>query len=137
MPKLDIPPIIRNMLACEDIQTDPQDARKVSLVNLIHSIKSVEEPPYPLRYRELCVFVQLTECRGKGRVGLTISHADSGASAYDGPAHPWQANLPNAPLQLVGLPFRLTNIEFPEPGLYLIEFWYNDKVLGEQPLLLR
>ena len=27
-------------------------------------------------------------------------------------------------------------INFPEPGLYIIEFWYNDRGIARQPLLV-
>jgi hypothetical protein len=130
-------PVLRYLIACEDIQTDPGSPRQVTLVNLVSAIRSVEQPPFPLRYRELCVFVQLTECRGSGEVAIRIVHADSGRVAYPGPDHPWRAALPNDPLEVVGLRFRIRNIEFPEPGLYWIEFWYNGEKLAEQPLVLR
>jgi hypothetical protein len=133
----DIVPTLRNLIACEDIRIDPASPRKASLLNLLSTIRSLEEPPYPLLYRELCVFVQLTECRGAADVALTIANEDSGALAYPGPARPWRANLPNAPLEIVGLPFRIRNILFAEAGMYWIQFWYNDKVLGQQPLMLR
>jgi len=132
-----IPPICRFVIACEDIRTDSANHRKVSLLNLLSSIHSLDQPPFPLLYRELCVFVQLTECRGSADVALTIAHADTGAWAYAGPTQPWRAHLPTDPLQIIGLPFRIRNIRFPEPGLYMLQFWYNGTVISEQPLCLR
>jgi hypothetical protein len=70
-------------------------------------------------------------------VELRIMHADSGQFAYAGPDRPWRAALPNDPLEVVGLPFRIRNIEFPEPGLYWVQFWYNERLLAQQPLVLR
>jgi len=133
----DILPTLRYLIACEDIRTDPTNPRKVTLVNLLSAIRSLEQPPFPLLYRELCVFVQLTECRGSADVALTIAHADTGALAYAGPTQPWRANLPGNPLEVVGLPFRIRDIEFLEPGLYWLQFWYNGRVLSQQPLVLR
>jgi hypothetical protein len=130
-------PTLRYLIACEDILVDPTNPRKVSLVNLLSSIRSLEQPPFPLLYRELCVFVQLTECRGSADVALTIAHADSGVLAYSGPARPWRAKLPSDPLEVVGLPFRIRDIAFAEAGLYWLQFWYNGKVLSQQPLVLR
>ncbi len=130
-------PVVRYLSICEDIQTDAENPRKVTLVNLISTIRSKDDPPFPLLYRELCVFVQLTECRGKGDVSITIYHEITGYIAYPGPSTPWSASLPNDPLEVVGLRFRIRNIEFNEPGLYLVHFWYNGQKLAEQPLLLR
>jgi hypothetical protein len=130
-------PIVRYLIACEDIQTDASSPRKVTLVNLISAIHSLDQPPFPLLYREVCVFVQMTECRGEADVEIRIVHADSGQFAYPGPAVPWRAALPTDPLETVGLPFRLRDIEFSEAGLYWVEFWYNGGLLAQQPLLLR
>jgi hypothetical protein len=78
----DLLPTLRYLIACEDIRTDPLYPRKVSLVNLLSLIRSLEEPPFPLLFREICVFVQLTECRGSAEVALTIAHEETGALAY-------------------------------------------------------
>jgi hypothetical protein len=128
-------PVVRYLIVCEDIQTEAEHPRKVTLVNLISTIHSKDEPPFPLLYRELCVFVQLTECRGRGEVSITILHESSGQITYPGPITPWSASLPNDPLEVVGLRFRIRNIEFKERGL--VQFGYNGGKLAEQPLLLR
>lgn len=130
-------PLVRYLIACEDIQVDPNNPRTVTLVNLISAIRSLDQPAFPLRYRELCIFVQLTECRGTAEVEIRIVHADSGQFAYPGPRVPRKTLLPNDPLEVVGLPFRIRNIEFPEAGLYWIQFWYNRELIALQPLLLR
>ena len=125
------------MIACQDIQRNPANPRQVSLINLINEIRSRGVPPFPLFYRELCVYVQLTECRGPGDVEIKIEHADSGQLAYPGPEHSWRAALPRNPLSVVALPFRIRNFIFPEAGLYLIQLWYNSKLIADQPLILR
>lgn len=118
-------PTVRYLIACEDIRTDPAKPNKVSLINLLSSIRSLEQPPFPLLFRELCVFVELTECRGPAEILLKIVNEETEAPVYDGPAQPWRANLPTDPIEVVGLPFRIRNIEFPEPGVYAMQFWYK------------
>jgi hypothetical protein len=132
-----VPPIVRYLIACEDVKRDPTDLRKVTLVNLINAIRSVEEPFFSLLYRELCVFVQLTECRGSGEVEVRLLYEETGDYAYPGPESPWKAGLPNDPLEAVALLFRIRNLTFPGPGLYWIQFLFNGEVLSEQQLLLR
>jgi hypothetical protein len=124
------------VIACEDIRLDSAEPRQVTLVNLIGAIRSVDQPPFPLLYRELCVFGLLTECRGSAEVEIRIVQADTGELAYAGPPHPWTAPLPNDPLEVVGLRFRVRNISFPAAGLYWIEFCYNGDVLTQEPLLV-
>jgi hypothetical protein len=45
--------------------------------------------------------------------------------------------LPNDPLEVVGLSFRIFHCPFPDPGLYWVRFVYNDTVIAQQSLLLR
>jgi hypothetical protein len=66
-------PVVRYLIAGEDIHTDPTTPRKVTLTNLISAIRSLQQPLFPLLYRELCVFVQMTECRGAADFKLSIA----------------------------------------------------------------
>jgi hypothetical protein len=130
-------PVVRYLIVCEDVQVDPDNRRRATLVNLISTIHSLEQPAFPLLCRELCVFVQMTECQGSAEVELRIVHADTGQFVYPGPQVPWRADLPSDPLEVVGLPFRIRNIEFPEAGLYWVQLWYNSQLLAQASVLLR
>src|SRR5438034_342168 len=54
-----ISPIVRYMLLCDDWRLDGQNNRRVTIIGLIWNIRSVGEPPYPLFYREFCMFLAL------------------------------------------------------------------------------
>ncbi len=128
-------PTVRYLILCEDVQTDPSSVRRVTLVNLVSSIRSLAEPLYPVKHGELCVFVQMTECRGVGNCRVEIANADSARVVF------WtrtrHLTFGNDPLEIFGLTFRIRNCTFPEPGLYLVQLWYNEHVLAQQPLVLR
>jgi hypothetical protein len=128
-------PTVRYLIVCEDIQTDPDDPRRVTLVGLISAIRSLEQPPFPLLYRELCVFLQLTECRGPGEGRIEIQHADSGQVVFR--TRTRTIPLGSDPLEVIGAAFRIRNCLFQEPGLYWVQFWYNEQMIAHQPLLLR
>ena len=72
-----VQPTVRYLIVCEDVQVDPEHPRRVTLTGLISSIRSLEQPAYPLWYREICVFLQLTECRGAAEGRIEIQHSDS------------------------------------------------------------
>ena len=61
-----ITPIVRYMLLCDDWQLDAANNRRVIIVGLISNIHALDEPPYPLLYQELCVFLALTRRAGTG-----------------------------------------------------------------------
>ena len=128
-------PTVRYLIVCEDVQTDPDNPRRLTLVGLISGIRSLEQPPFPLLYREICVFLQLTECRGPADGRIEILHADSGQVVF----RTRTRTIPfgNDPLEVVGATFRIRNCLFQEPGLYQVQFWYNEEMIAQQPLLLR
>ncbi len=128
-------PVVRYLIACEDVQADPDNPRRVSLTGLISAIRSLEQPAFPPLYPEFCVFLQLTECRGPAEGRIEIQHADSGQVAFRTRSRtiPFSSD----PLEVVGIAFRLRNCLFQEPGLYWVRFWYNDQAIAQQPLLLR
>jgi hypothetical protein len=127
-------PVVRHILICEDIRVDPANPQRVSLLNLIGVIRSLAQPPFPFRYPEFCVYVQLTECRGGGDVRLEIEEADTGTSIFQTLTR--TVSLGNDPLKARGLPFRIRNCSFPSAGLYWLQFWYNNIKLDQEPFVL-
>lgn len=128
-------PTVRYLIVCEDVQTDSANPRRVTLVGLVSTIRSIDQPPFPLLFRALCIFLQLTECRGAGEGRIEIQHADSNRVVF----RTLTRLIPfgNDPLELNGIVLRLRNCLFQEPGLHWVQFWYNEEMIAQQPLLLR
>lgn len=61
-------PVVRYMLLCDDWRLHPPNNRRITIIGLISNIYSLEDPPYPLYYQEMCAFLALTEGRGRGEV---------------------------------------------------------------------
>lgn len=127
-------PVIRHMIVCEDIPIDPAHPRRVTLVNLLSSIRSRSQPPFPFRCAKLCVHVQLTECRGTAEVRLRIEQADTQTTIFR--TRPQRASFGNDPLQVFNMSFRFRDCVFPSAGLYWVQLCYNDSVIFEEPLKL-
>lgn len=128
-------PTVRYLIVCEDVKPDPDHPRRVSLHGLISAIRSVDHPPFPLLYRELCVFLQLTECRGDAESRIEIQHADSHRIVFR--TRTRTISFGNDPLEVIGVTFRIRNCLFHEPGLYWVQFWYNELMIAQQPLVMR
>jgi hypothetical protein len=123
------------MILCEDWGFDPSVPRRINVYGLLSNIKALDEPAYPLVYRELCVLLLLTEVRGSGLAQILCVLQETGQPIF---ATRRQAiAFPNDPLKVVTLPFRIRDCRFPRPGLYSVQFWYNRRVVDERPLLLR
>lgn len=130
-----IQPVVRYLIICEEVQVDPAHPRRVTLVGLLSAIRSLQTPPFPLVYKEICVFLQLTECRGSAEARVEIQHADSAQVVFR--TRTRTVPFGSDPLEVVGATFRIRNCVFPECGLYWIQFWYNEEIIAQQPLLLR
>jgi hypothetical protein len=128
-------PTVRYLILCEDVQTDTDNPRRVTLVGLISAIRSLGQPPFPLLFREICVFIQLAECRGPADGRIEIHHEDSGQVVF----RTRTRTIPfgSDPLEIVGVTFRIRNCLFQEPGLYWAQLWYNEQMIAQQPFVLR
>ncbi|HZY90514.1 MAG TPA: hypothetical protein VFE78_37170 [Gemmataceae bacterium] len=130
-----VQPVVRYLILCEDVQYGPANPDQVTLVRLVSTIRSQEQPPFPLRHGELCVFIQLTDCRGAGDVRVEIVSEDTGQVIFRTRAR--RVTFKGDPLEVLGLTFRIRGCTFPAAGLYRVEFWYNGAALAQQPLLVR
>lgn len=130
-----ISPIVRCMLLCDDWRLDGPNNRRVTIVGLIWNIDAIDDEPYPLFYRELCVFLALTEGRGEGEGQIVCVFEESGQKDFETRKRPIQFR--SDPLEVVGVPFRIRDCTFPRPGLYSIQFWYDGVMVEERPLNMR
>jgi len=127
-------PIVRTLIVCSDIVVAPEDDKRVSLLNILNTIRSTDVPPYPLLFREFCIFAQMTECRVSMEVWIEIRKGDAQTGIFS--TRKRQISFPNDPLRLYGLRFRIRNCLFPSPELYWIQLWCDGQVLAQQPLIL-
>jgi hypothetical protein len=128
-------PVVRYLVVCEDVQVDPGNPRRVSLIGLISTLISRNEPAFPLLYPELCIFLQVAGCRGPAEGHVALVHADSGETVFS--TRTRTIPFGTDPLEIVAVTFRIRHCLFENPGLYWVQFWYNQVMLAQQPVLLR
>lgn len=113
-------PVVRHMLLCEDVRTSRDNPSQVDVFGLVSAIRSLADPPFPLRYPVLCVYLQVTEGRGTGEGKIVAVHADSDHVAFATEAY--HISFGPDPLAVMRIIFRVRNCIFASPGLYWIEF---------------
>jgi hypothetical protein len=131
----DVEPFVRHMLLCDDVQTDPNNPRKVNVFGLVNTLGAAEGSDFPLCHPELCIYLLMTGGRGTGEGRIVAVAADTNEVAFASPAHP--ITFPPDPLALLGCIFRIQDCVFQKSGLYWIQFWFNGKTIAQQPLLVR
>jgi hypothetical protein len=130
-----VAPVVRYGLLCDDWQVDPTNQNRVHIIGLMSFIRATDDPPYPLLYREICVFLALTEGRGSGHGFITGTHEETGETVFETPRRPITFGVD--PLDVTGIVFRIRDCWFPRAGLYSIQFWYDGVIAEQRPLLLR
>lgn len=130
-----VAPIVRYMLLCEDWQWDENNGRRINIIGLLTNIHALDDPPYPHRYREFCVFLTLTGGRGSGEGHIVCILEDTEEPVFE--TRRRAMTFGPDPLEVVGVPFRIRDCTFPRPGRYSIQFWYDGVKLEERPLQLR
>ena len=123
------------MLLCDDWHLDLDHRKRVTIVGLISNLRATDEPPFPLLYEELCVFLALTNGHGRGEGQIVCIHEATEHCAFVTPSRAIEFGLD--PLEIVGVSFRIRNILFTLPGLYSIQFWFDGEMLAERPLRWR
>jgi hypothetical protein len=132
---MSLTPVVRYMILCEDWSVDADQPRRVHIHGLLCNIRPVDEDAYPLLFRESCVFLVLTEARGAGEAQIICVFEESGQRVFGTPKRACVFGAD--PLDLIGVSFRIRDCQFPQSGLYSIQFWYNDELVEERPLRLR
>ena len=125
-------PVVRHLIVCEELLRHSENSNKVTLVNVISTIRPTDEAGFPLVVSQVCVYAQITECRGTGKIQLRITHPDSGQTIFQSTER--QLTFPNRPLDVVGIPFRILDCSFAIPGLYHVELWFDQVCLAQQPV---
>jgi hypothetical protein len=100
------------MILCDDWGTDPNSPLRVNIIGLLLNIHPLEFPPYPV-WRDLCVFLALTECRGTGVAQITCVLEETGEKVFETP----RFTVTFGPTLLRSSAFRSEFIDVPFPEL--------------------
>jgi hypothetical protein len=131
-------PIVRYMLLCDDVRIDPARPSCAHIDCLMTNVVSQETPPFPLLREMICVYLVLTEGRGRGDAQIRVAYCDAEPEQllFGSPVHELDFTG-HSPLIALSVIFRLVACPFPRAGRFSVQFWYNGQKLEERPLLLR
>jgi uncharacterized protein DUF6941 len=121
-------PYVRHMLLCSNAVTE---ANNVTIQGLLSTING-ETFPYSGGFS---VVLSLSEGRRPGEGRIRIVDSDNGEECYLG--RPFLIPFENAPLKSYLVTFRVTRCTFPRPGLFTVEFLFENVMIAQESLLLR
>ena len=117
-------PIGLAMVICDQIIEDKLTNKK-SLIGIFNQIGAGQ---FPCRHPQMSVFVSLTEGHGQSAAKLRIVYEETSQviTEING-----QIQFPDVNA-VVELNFNLVGLQFPQPGLYSIEFYCDDALVLER-----
>jgi hypothetical protein len=123
-------PVAKPIVLCNDVFSDPA-SRNVHLIGVFDSIRPSE--PYPHLHPEFCVFLQLSDAVGTVTAVVNIVEAASEDILFQ--TAKFSLKFAHR-LGVMRALFRIRNCSFPEPGVYWIEVFCNDRFLVDCRLQL-
>ena len=124
-------PRVQAMVLCDGVKESDQEADVFQLVG----VRTVlEMPSFPALHPRLCVFVQFSGHRGQATCRVEIERSTTGEVIFETPPRVIKFEGPTLVVPVV---FRARNCVFPEPGIYYVQVYYANKVIGERLLHVR
>lgn len=123
-------PKVRQMIVCEDARTRIGSQGKIDAFGIMNRVAAKDFPTN----HSFAVYLCLTNGRGVGQGRIIVKKDIQGDVVYVGDPHEFDFGA--NPLLLHPFLIRVFSCRFLEPGLYSVEFEYNDVVLQSCALLL-
>ena len=123
-------PRVHAMVLCDRVEDSEYEADVFNLVG----VRTTIESPFPAVVSQLCLFVQITGHEGEASFHVEVEFIASSEVIYE--------SLPETigfegPAKVVPVVFPLSNCVFPVDGVYYVQLYHDQKMIGERPLSLR
>ena len=121
-----VKPILLALVLCDTVIRE-QGTNKVSLIGTFNSLSS---STFPCVHGSFWVYIAITEGRGRHSSKLRITSLSTGQNVFELPGEIEFAD----PTSVGELVFQLSGTRFDVPGLYAVEFWAGDDLLGSRKI---
>ena len=121
-----VKPIVLAIVLCDTIIREAGTGK----LSLIGTFSGIFSNTFPCTHGSISVYVAITEGRGRVPCKLRMVSLNTNQSVFELPGQ-IEFGGPTAVAELV---FQLQQLRFEEPGVYAIEFWGNNELLGSRKL---
>jgi hypothetical protein len=126
-------PVVQYMILCNDVRIEGSNPKRLNVYGLMTQLES-PGGAFPAPVPEFCVLLALRNGRGHGSATLSALNEDTGSACWNSVTLP--INFGPNPLETRWLSFRVSDVTFPNAGVYAVEFRYNGAVLASQSLIV-
>jgi hypothetical protein len=133
---LSLAPNVRYMIVCDEVVKDSQRPGKLTIVGLTSLVTWPSGGTNGVTLERLVILLILTNGRGSGMGKIVCRNEENGDVKFDSPPQPISFEGKD-PLAHYGVTFRFHNCHFPAPGVYAVQFLFDDTVVQEQLITVR
>ncbi len=130
-----IAPSARYMIVCDEVLKDEQRPGKLMIVGLTTLVVWPWGATTPVCLERIVVLLILTDGRGTG-MGRILCLNETELPVFGSPRRPISFEGKD-PAGHYGVTFKLLDCRFPAPGVYTIQFLFDEKVVSEQLVTVR
>jgi hypothetical protein len=123
-------PRAQAMVLCDEVEESDEEEGTHHLTGVRSKI---QVPSFPSTRRRLCVFLQMSGHEGDAICRLEVHRLATDERIYRTSPRPISFQ---DPVLVVPVIYRLRNCEFPAPGVYYVQIFHENKMIGERPLHL-
>jgi hypothetical protein len=135
---LTLPPRALYMILCDDIISSEYWPRKHLIVGLITLVNWPAGLTTPMRIEKLSAYLILTGGRGTGKGQIVCFDEETGREIFRFPQNPLFISFEGKdPVGHRGLIMRAIGCPFPQPGVYVLKFLFDDNLVCEQQITVR
>ncbi len=124
-------PILKAFVLCDEIRQRFESPQMDLLGAGLYIIRPESSPPFPCK-QSFWVYLHLADENPPGRLNLAIMRGDSGIR-YSFRRITVEHSDPLRGFQLA---IRVFDFDFPEPGIYFVELWYDGQWIIDHRLEL-
>lgn len=121
-------PVTKALYLCDEVLGDPSN-QKVHLLGVFNAVRPADEGAYPYHLPRLCVFAQLAGGVGMLPFRVDVVDAQDQSIVYTSPE--WQVRFRNRHTT-VSACFRVLDLPFPRPGVYIVELYAQNTFLDDR-----
>lgn len=111
-------PVVRHLIACQEVVVQP-GSRNATLQNLIHAIVRLPGESFPCICRQMALYAMLANGRGGHDFAIEMTLLERAVERTVYTSSPRRVDLGQDPTTVHGLPIRMANVVFGQPGQYM------------------
>ncbi len=129
-------PNVRYLVVCDEVLKDQSRPGKLTVVGLTSLVAWPAGAMASVSVDRLVVLLILTDGRGTGMGRIRCVNDETGQPVFGSPARRISFEGKD-PTGHYGVTFSLLDCRFPAPGVYVIQFLFDDTLAGQQLITVR